>query len=179
MSGSRPWTPRTYTPEEKSRLVTEIDRRFRAGHGTLRVIAAALGTTDTSYHNWVKAGIKPAPPATAESTTKSCNRVYSPTERAQLIGEVERLRAAGHSTVSACRTLGISLESFRRWRLSAAPAPLMRPVEVTALVPVTPTAMALVAPRPAQHMLTLVAPGGYRIEGLSTESAAALLRALA
>lgn len=61
----------------------------------------------------------------------------------------------------------------------------MRPVEVTALVPVAPAALALaLAPPPSEAPaqaagLVLVAPGGYRVEGLAVESAAALLRALA
>jgi hypothetical protein len=62
----------------------------------------------------------------------------------------------------------------------------MRPVEVTALVPVASQALSLVPPRPAVEApavapaqgLALVAPGGYRVEGLSVETAAALLRAL-
>ena len=63
------------------------------------------------------------------------------------------------------------------------------PDEVTALVPVAPAALAAaqilaLAPAvetevPGRAGLCLVAPGGYRIEGLAVETAAALLRALA
>lgn len=112
--------PSMYTTEERVALVTEIQRRFAAGEGSLRAIAASLGTTDTSYHNWVKAGLRPA---------------------------------------------GV---------------PAMRALEVTALVPAGPSALALApAPKAAPVPLTLVAPGGYRLEGLDVETAAALLRALA
>ncbi|MDB5096108.1 MAG: hypothetical protein JWM80_529 [Cyanobacteria bacterium RYN_339] len=119
--------PRIFTHEEKVRLVTEIERRYREGGGSLRAIAASVGATDSNYYNWLRAGIRPV-----------------------------------------------------------GPLPAMRQVEVTALVPVAPAAVTVVtvaapaptpsAPAPA---LNLVAPGGYRLEGLGIESAAALLKALA
>ena len=110
--------PRSYSGAEKFALVTEIERRFRAGEGSLQAIASRLGTCEASYHNWTKAGIRPVRP----------------------VDEVP-----------------------------------LRPVEVTALVPVTEQEPAA----PSRTPLSLVAPGGYRLEGLSVESAAALLRALA
>lgn len=118
MPAARRPPPPTYTHEQKVALVTEIERRVLAGRGSLRAIAAELGTCDASYNNWIRAGIK-------------------------------------------------------------APVPTMRPVEVTALVPVGPSALTLVPPaKAAPAQLTLVAPGGYRLEGLCVETAAALLRAL-
>jgi hypothetical protein len=165
--------------DEKVALVTEIDRRYRAGSGSLRAIASALGTTDTSYCNWIKAGIKPS------QTTGSQDRPreYSLAEREKLVAEVTRLRADGQSLRSACDAAEVSPKSFRKWQAAVGFSPVLRPVEVTALVPMAPAsaAMALVAPTSARAVetLTLVAPGGYRIEGLTIESAVALLRALA
>ena len=55
----------------------------------------------------------------------------------------------------------------------------MRPVTVSEDASL---AIAVAPARPAEFLpesLSLVAPGGYRIEGLSVEAAAALLRALA
>ena len=52
---------RPFTAEEKLELVTEIARRYCAGEGSLQAIARKLGTSDTNYHNWVRAGIRPAP----------------------------------------------------------------------------------------------------------------------
>jgi len=51
---------------------------------------------------------------------------------------------------------------------------------VTALVPSVATALALLPPKsaPVGGSLSLLAPGGYRIEGLGIETAARLLRAL-
>ncbi len=118
MARPRRGAPRTYTLEQKLALVTEIERRLRTGEGTVRAIAESLGTTDTSYHNWVKAGIR-------------------------------------------------------------ASAPTMRPVEVTAVVPFSRSALTVApSPKAAPAQLALVAPGGYRLEGLCVETAAALLRAL-
>lgn len=172
MAGTPGVPPRRFTHEEKVALVTEIDRRFRERGGNLRAIAAELGTTDTSYLTWVRAGIRPAP-ATAQAIRR--RTPYSPQERRELISQVDRLVAEGLTVAAACKSTGVSDESYRRWKMEAAPPP-MRPVEVvTALVPVPPQAVTVPEPR----TLTLVAPGGYRIEGLTTESAAALLRALA
>ncbi len=180
MAKTRRHVPRTYTHEEKIALVTEIERRYRAGGGTLRAIAAAVGTTDTSYHNWVRMGIKPVVPP-PPVTPPAPRRLYGPAERAQLLAEVDRRRGEGQSLEAACRTVGISDKSYRTWREDAAPLPAMRPVEVTALVPVAPVEREPLVPvlAPALATLVLVAPGGFRIEGLGVESAAALLRALA
>ena len=49
----------------------------------------------------------------------------------------------------------------------------MRPVEITALVPAMTA-----APAAVESHLSLVTPGGYRVEGLSVATAAELLRAL-
>jgi transposase-like protein len=170
--------PRAYTLEEKIALVTEIERRYRAGGGTLKAAAQAAGTTDTSYNNWLRAGIRPLP-----ATRPAPPRPYPPEERKRLLGEVDHLLAGGMGIDAACRQVGISDSSYRKWRDEMGPPPAMRPVEVTALVPVTPTALTLAPPRSAAAFeagstLVLVAPGGYRIEGLGVETAAALLRAL-
>lgn len=108
---------------------------------------------------------------------------YPPAERERLRQEVERLRSAGYSTERACQSVGIAADSYRRWRDAAAPAAAMRPVEVTALVPVRPQALSLIPPKPASEIasaqgLALFSPGGYRVEGLDVETAAALLKAL-
>ena len=60
-------------------------------------------------------------------------------------------------------------ETVRRWNARSA-----RATAVSALVPVE-----IIAEEPARsRTLTVVAPGGYRVEGLSVEEAAALLRVL-
>lgn len=171
MPGIPGCAPRRYTHEEKVALVTEIDRIHRERGGPLRAIAAELGTTDTSYLNWRRSGIEPLP----ESKRHPVRRIFSQAEREEFLAEVDRRREQGETVESACRGLGISDKSYRAWRAKARLP--MRPVElITALVPVQPQA---IVESPVPHALTLIAPGGYRIEGLTTESAAALLRALA
>lgn len=126
MPAARRAAPPIYTPADRVRLVTEIQRRFAAGEGTIRAIAASLGTTETSYHNWVKAGVRPP-------------------------------------GMPAMRSIEVT-----------APSP-----ELMALVPAGPTALTVApAPKAAPVPLTLVGPGGYRLEGLDVEGAAALLKAL-
>lgn len=170
-----------YSNEEKARLMAEVERRYRQGGRSYRDIARELGISDSSYHNWVRAGIKPAIlPEPKPIKRAAVPRPYAQEERDRLIAEIERLRHDGQSIVGACRAVGISDKSYRKWIEKPDPQPSMRPVEVTALVPVTSTAMTLVAPKPTPvESLTLVAPGGYRIEGLDVQAAAVLLRALA
>lgn len=70
---------------------------------------------------------------------------------------------------------GITEGTYQNWKRALGATnepPGFRPVEVTALVPrpVTPTAIG--------STLTLLTKGGHRIEGLSVEQAAQLLRSL-
>jgi transposase-like protein len=164
-----------YTPEERAALVTEIDRRYRAGEGSVKAISEQLGIAGSNYYNWLKVGIRPTrPPAPAVAARK-----YEPAERERLVAEIERLRDEGVPGKTACKQVGVSHTSYLEWRQTR-PHP-MRPVEVTALVPVAPTALTLAPPKAvvnAPVSLSLVAPGGYRIEGLAVDTAAALLRAL-
>lgn len=172
MAGIPGHAPRRYTREEKLALVTEIDRRYQAGEGTLRKIASALGTTETSYHNWRNAGIEPLESLALEQP--KVRRAFTRAERARFVNEIESMRGEGLSIESACRALGISETAYRRWKRDGEPLPTMRSVNLTALVPL---------PHPVAAMptetLTVIAPSGHRVEGLGIESAAALLRALA
>ncbi len=187
MPVKRPPRSRSYTQEERATLASEIARRFAAREGSVRTIAQALGTTDTNFYNWRRAGLVPATPpvpAPMAAPAASARRLYSPADRGALVAKVDALRVDGRSLDAACKAAGIAETSYRAWRAAAAPPPAMRAVEVRALVPVpAPTALALAPPRPAEAPtaaggLVLVAPGGYRVEGLAVESAAALLKAL-
>lgn len=74
-------------------------------------------------------------------------------------------RAAGRSLRSISSELGISAPTLIRWRKEAeSPSPL-QPIR-------------LITDSAAEESLTLVTPSGYRLEGLSPASAAALLREL-
>jgi hypothetical protein len=169
-----------YTLEEKARFIAEIQRQHRQGGRSYKAIANELGLSDSSYYNWVKAGIEPAVLPERTSTKRSAgHRPYRKDERERLTAEVSRLQAEGNSLVSACIAVGISHDSIRRWKSDTGSPPAMRPVEVSASLPVPSTALTIFTPKPAPETLTLSAPGGYRLEGLGIESAAALLRALA
>ena len=182
-------------PARRRAIVAEVLRRYAAGEGTYRALSAQLGVRENEFHYWRRlypappeAPRPPAPPAIEAVPAKPSglrhpSAPYPPAERERLRLEVERLRAAGASTEQACKAVRVRPESYRRWRDAAAPAAAMRPVEVTALVPVPPQALSLVPPRPAVEApepvqgLALVSPGGYRVEGLSVATAAALLKA--
>ncbi|MEB3220546.1 MAG: helix-turn-helix domain-containing protein [Candidatus Sericytochromatia bacterium] len=164
---------RKFTLAEKALLVGEIEHQLRAGVGSVRSIAASLAIADASYHSWVKAGIRP--PGTQQPVE---GRHPTHGEREALVARVQRLAASGQTFRQACQAVGITEKSFQRWRERYAPPPAMRPVEVTALVPLGSTALAGPMPPPAPTSLTLQAPGGYSISGLDVASAAALLRAL-
>ena len=187
MPRRRPPAPRTYSLEERIALVTEIDARYRAGEGSLRAIAQKLGTTDSNFYNWRRAGLiaKPVAPEPVVAPKAKVQPSYSAADRARILAEVECLREAGQGLEAACKAVGIARTTWRCWREAAAPAPAMRAVEITALVPVAPApppALTLAPPRPVASGsggLTLLAPGGYRVEGLAVETLAQLLRALA
>jgi hypothetical protein len=103
------------------------------------------------------------------------SKQYTPTERTRLVAQVDRLRQGGHGLLAACKQVGISDKSYHLWR-KAIP---MRAVEVTALVPVSVTGLSFAAPKAVIESLALLAPGGYRIEGLGIDTVVAFLRALA
>lgn len=94
-------------------------------------------------------------------------------ERRQIVEDIQRRsEAEGRSMRSVAREYGISIATYHNWNRALrkqpeASIPAFRPVAVTALVPASkPTA------------LSVVTPAGYRVEGLTIEDAAKLLRAL-
>lgn len=169
-----------YSPAEKSAFIAEVERLYRAGDRSFASIARELGLHDSSYHSWVRQGFKVASPPVPVASVPAGQRVFEPGDRERLVIEVDGLRAQGQSVKAACQAVGISDKSYHKWKRGAVAHLPMRMVEVTALVPVptVATALTLVSPRPAPPVLTLVAPGGYRIEGLGVDTAAKLLRAL-
>jgi hypothetical protein len=85
--------------------------------------------------------------------------------RAQIVAFAARAREAGWSLPLVARAVGVSVGSVRNWR---------RDPSAAALVPVVVTPHPIAAP----GALTVVAPSGYRVDGLDVPTAAALLRAL-
>lgn len=195
-------TPKVYTPAERVALVTEIQARQRLDSGkSIDAIARQLGIAGPTYFNWLRRGVRPAvapvpargpvapkrEPASPALRVKSARR-YGPECRREITAEVARRVADGQTLAAALAAVDVGRTTYARWLEQAAPAPAFRAVTVepvpavvtpagtsVALVALTEVAPAMTPPGP---VLTLVAPGGYRIEGLAIESAAALLRAL-
>jgi len=193
--------PKFYTPAEKAALVGEVQRRQRAESLGIAYLARQLGFSCASYYNWLHAGVRapattpfapvltpsPAGKTLSNAVRAKASRRYDARQRAALLAEVTSRRQAGESLGAILKALDLGRTSYSRWRESERQAPSFRAVAVqepSAVVTPELSALALVpalelttqAPTAA---LTLVAPGGYRIEGLAVESAAALLRALA
>ena len=98
-------------------------------------------------------------------------RIPDPVRQAVLAYVVEA-RKAGRPWSTIRRTLGLSEGVLRRWQRSGKKVPrphasLLRPISIKP------------APISDQKHLCLVTPSGMRLEGLTVESAAELLRRLA
>ena len=94
-----------------------------------------------------------------------------PTElRASIVRHALERRGQGDGVVAIARSTGVSPESIRRWTMST-----VGPSPSRALVPVVVRDHDDGVP----GELVVSAPGGYRVEGLTVESAADLLRRLA
>lgn len=89
--------------------------------------------------------------------------------RAEVIRFAMERRRHGDGVRTIARALGVSPESIRRWTMSTAARP------TRALVPI----VVRDDDRGPEGPITLTSPGGYRVDGLTVASAAALLRALA
>ena len=193
-------THKIYTPAEKVAFIVEIQRQQRTESLSIEHIARQLGISDASYYNWLRAGLRapdsmPTAPTAMSPTNKTmaaplrakAARRYDVQQRAALLAKVASRREAGERLAAILKSLDLAHTTYARWLERESPAPAFRAVFVedspSALAPVV-TSVALI-PAPAittpssPAPLSLVAPGGYRIEGLGVESAAALLRALA
>jgi len=98
---------------------------------------------------------------------KAHGRRYPPGMKQQILAFVERAKDAGMSVSECCRRLGLSSKQLSMWRGE------LRAAEPKALVPVK------VVDEVPWSTLSVVAPNGYRIEGLSTTQAIEVMRELA
>ena len=89
-------------------------------------------------------------------------RRYEPGLKARLIAYAVRRCREGIAVQAIARELGVVFETVRRWCVATAPA--MREVQIS--------------PEPSSRTFTAVSPSGVRVEGLTLEDAAALLRAV-
>lgn len=184
-----------HTLAEKQALIVEIERQVKAGRG-VRPVARELGIAPGNYYRWLSEGLRPAVPTVDGPETLVEKPVAPPVpdtvdarERTRIIAAVRAALVEGTPVKVSAKRHGITEGTFYRWvreagRELARPARkkpeqtralTVRPPDLRAFRAVT---VAVAAPEPATA-LVLVAPGGYRLEGLDVASAAALLRALA
>lgn len=101
--------------------------------------------------------------------------------RQQLQAEAARLARQGEPISGIAEALGISASSVRRWRaVSALKTPRLVPVEICKESAREPLASVPTGEEPGRDPLVrVVAPSGWRIEGIDLETAVRLLQALA
>lgn len=182
---------------EKQALIMEIERRMKLEGRGVKPVANQLGISVSTYYMWLSAGVRPAlgrnghvPPAEDRAPREAAAaKVVGESdthERARIMAAVRAGLAAGVPIKTTTRHHGITEGIFYRWAREAGRGPVRKPVrdsvQSQALVVSPPQmpafrAVTLGAPEPARA-LSLLAPSGHRIEGLSVETAAALLRAL-
>src|SRR5579863_3641841 len=87
---------------------------------------------------------------------------YDAVLKARVIAFAERRRSAGRSWEMISSELGMCFETLRRWCVDRPPkAAAMKPVKV---IDVPPPGSLVVASRPSSP-LSVVSPGGLRVEG--------------
>lgn len=97
-------------------------------------------------------------------------RRYGEDLRRRILHWIARVEAEGGSEIDCSKYLGIKTWRFRTWRQSEARKETTH--ESMALVPIDTSGM-------MPSAIVLVAPSGYRIEGVSLTQVVALLRELA
>ena len=99
-------------------------------------------------------------------------RRYDDALRRRILSWVERAVAAGNSELDCSKAIGVKKWRFTLWRrLEARPPESERAQLALVHIEAPPSAM--------PNALVLVAPSGYRVEGLSLEQVATMLRGLA
>lgn len=99
----------------------------------------------------------------------SHGRRYPAGLREQILAFIEHAKSAGMPVSESCRRLGISSKQLSNWRAA------VRAAETQELVPVQLSE----EDAPQREQLALVAPSGFRLEGISIAQALELMRALA
>jgi len=113
-------------------------------------------------------------------------RTYTPALRRRILEFVELAKASGIAERECCKSIGVSPTSIAAWRRVArdvapsdAPAPALDDPRELSAAPLSRALVPVEVTPSSVHVgagLSLVTPRGMRIEGLSLEQAAALLR---
>ena len=97
---------------------------------------------------------------------------YPAALKKRVISFAEHRRGAGESWGVISSELGMCFETLRRWCVCRQPV-AMKPVKV---IDAPPSAALVMASRPSS--LSVVSPGGLRVEGVTLEDVVALVRVL-
>lgn len=165
---------RVYSVEDREAILAAVHAGLKLGK-SVKVTSREHGITESTFYRWERerawesklALQPPARPRPAQPSRTYCNRE----DRERLIPQIRQRLDAGATVKEAARAVGVSAKSWYRWMRMAAAEPessptAFRPVELTSELAVQTSG------------LSLLTPGGYRVEGLSVETAIQLLRAL-
>lgn len=102
--------------------------------------------------------------------TRRRRRHFTPEERSRLAREAHRLRSSGLALHTAAKELDVVVSSLRLWMMKHPPTPTLRPVRLVA--------PADQSPEPLSAQTSVTTPDGFRIDGLTIESALVLVEKL-
>jgi transposase-like protein len=180
-------TPQSYSPAERARIMSAVRRGLEVGR-RVGVTARECGITEALYYRWVREqgrGIPEVSPAGSASVGRAQdgtaladeNRSRANRRRGPLPTDLRdrlQIRAIalreedGLPLDLIAERLGVSQATVVRWLARRSQEAGFVQVEVVANVP-----------EPAPVVPVLLAPGGYRVEGLDVAGLAELLRRLA
>ena len=175
-------TPKDYGPAERARIMEAVQRGLEQGR-RVGVTARECGITEACYYRWVRetarAGRKASPSDSDRDTgVAGGGRNMALRRRGPLpAGLREQLQSRavvlrnedGLAAEAIAERLGVSPQTIGRWLADHAREVGFVQVSVVADD----------ATEPAAATPVLVAPGGYRVEGLDVAGLAELLRRLA
>lgn len=178
-------SPQNFTPEERAKIMAAIRQGLEVGR-RVGVTAREFGITEAIYYRWIREGARTAQSGGADSAALvaggSPQRGFcSPESRrrgplpADVRGRLQVRAVAlreedGLPLDLIAERLGVSQGTVVRWLARRSQEAGFVKVDVVADFP---------EPAPAPAVAVLLAPGGYRVEGLDVASLAELLRRLA
>ena len=175
-------TTQSHGPAERANIMAAVRRGLEVGR-RVGVTARECGITEATYYRWVRerarASSRPVRAAESQEAAPSVDAYEHAVRRGRLPAEMrEQLqsraivlrREGGLAADAIAERLGVSQSTVSRWLAGRSQEAGFVQVSVVTDAP---------EPAPAHAVPVLVAPGGYRVEGLDVASLADLLRRLA
>lgn len=106
-------------------------------------------------------------------------RRYGVDLRRRILDWVSRASAVGVPELECSRVIGVKPWRFKLWRRSEARSPKPEPEPEVAPEPLALVPIEMAVTLPMHSGISVIAPSGYRVEGLALDQVAALLRELA